>query len=49
VHPAAALPEHTADVGGAVIEIDLDPILISRIAAISLRGEAGELVPKVVG
>jgi NAD-dependent deacetylase len=49
VHPAAALPEHTADAGGSVIEINLDPTPISRIAAISLRGEAGKLVPNVVG
>lgn len=49
VHPAAALPDMTLRSGGVLVEINLDPTPLSPIATVSLRGEAGRLVPEVVG
>jgi NAD-dependent protein deacetylase/lipoamidase len=48
VHPAAAVPDVTLRSGGIVIEVNLEPTPLSRDATVSLRGEAGKLVPEVV-
>jgi NAD-dependent deacetylase len=49
VYPAASVPEVTLHSGGAVIEINLEPTPLSGRAAVTLLGEAGKLVPEVVG
>jgi NAD-dependent deacetylase len=48
VYPAAAVPEVTLQRGGAVVELNLDPTPLTPRATVSLRGEAGKLVPAVV-
>ena len=48
VHPAASIPQVTAEQGGRVVELNLDVTLLSPHAAVSLRGKAGELVPAVL-
>jgi NAD-dependent deacetylase len=45
VHPAAGLPGLTLDQGGAVIEVNLDPTPLSHGATVSIRGEAGKVLP----
>ena len=48
VQPAASLASVTRDAGGAVIEVNLDATPITRIASVSLRGTAAEIVPQLV-
>lgn len=48
VHPAASVPEVTLQGGGAVLELNLDPTPLTPWTTLSLRGEAGKLVPAVV-
>lgn len=45
VHPAAGLPGLTLDQGGAVVEVNLDPTPLSAVATVSIRGEAGKVLP----
>lgn len=49
VYPAASIPEVTLRSGGVVIEINLEPTPLSDRASLSIWGEAGKLVPEVVG
>ncbi len=49
VYPAASVPEVTLQAGGAIIEVNLEATSLSRLARVSLRGEAGKLVPTLVG
>ena len=49
VYPAAGLPQMALERGGRVIEINLEPTELSRVAQISLRGKTGELLPQIVG
>jgi NAD-dependent deacetylase len=48
VYPAAGLAERALRSGAAVIEINLDPTDLSRLADHVLRGEAGALLPRLV-
>ncbi len=48
VHPAASLPLRTRAQGGVVIEVNPEETPLTRVAAISLRGKAAELVPLLV-
>ena len=48
VYPAASVPDVTLRRGGAVIEINPEPTPLTPMAAVSLRGPAGELVPEVM-
>lgn len=49
VYPAASVPEVTLQAGGAIIEVNLEATPLSRLARVSLRGEAGKLVPTLIG
>lgn len=49
VYPAASVPEVTRQSGGLVIEVNLEPTPLSAYASVSLMGEAGKLVPELVG
>ena len=48
VYPAASVPEITHQAGGTVIEINPEATPLTAVAAVSLRGLAGELVPAVL-
>ncbi|HJU66684.1 MAG TPA: NAD-dependent deacylase [Gemmatimonadaceae bacterium] len=48
VHPAASLPLRTRAHGGAVIEVNPEETPLSRVAELSVRGRAGEMVPLLV-
>jgi NAD-dependent deacetylase len=48
VYPAASVPEVTLQAGGSVIEINPEATPLTALAAVSLRGPAGELVPAVL-
>lgn len=49
VYPAASVPQVTMQAGGMVIEANLESTPLSPLATVSLRGEAGKLVPALVG
>lgn len=48
VYPAASVPEVTLQAGGRIIEINPESTPLTSLAAVTLRGQAGELVPAVV-
>jgi len=45
VHPAASLPLRTRGQGGVVIEVNPEETPLTRVAEISIRGKAAEVVP----
>jgi NAD-dependent deacetylase len=49
VHPAASLPLRTRAHGGVVIEVNPEETPLTRAAAISIRGRAAEVVPRLLG
>lgn len=49
VYPAASVPEVTLEAGGRIIEINPEATPLTSLAEVSLRGFAGDLVPRVVG
>jgi len=49
VHPAASLPLRTRAHGGVVIEVNPEETPLTRVAEISIRGTAAEIVPMLVG
>ncbi len=49
VYPAAGLPDLTLRSGGAVVEVNLDPTPLTGSATVSIRGQAGEILPEIVG
>ena len=48
VHPAASIPEVTHQAGGVVIEVNPEVTPMTSVAAVSLRGPAGALVPALL-
>ena len=48
VHPAASIPLATARFRGAIIEVNPDATPLSRMAAVTLAGPAGALLPQLV-
>jgi NAD-dependent deacetylase len=48
VYPAASVPEVTLEAGGTIIEINPESTPLTALAAVSLRGLAGDLVPAVL-
>lgn len=48
VYPAAAFPLIPARRGVPVIEINKEPTQLSEIAAVSLIGKAGEILPEII-
>jgi NAD-dependent deacetylase len=48
VHPAAAVPEVTLRGGGVVVEVNLEPTPLTPLAAVSLRGAAGQILPALI-
>ena len=48
VYPAAMLPEIAAQAGAKVVEINLDETPLSPLATISIRGPAGEVLPRIL-
>ncbi len=48
VHPAAAYPFHAAQRHVPVIEINLEPTPVTKIATLSLLGKAGDLLPQLL-
>jgi NAD-dependent deacetylase len=47
VYPAAGLIEAAAHAGATVIEVNPEPSALAHLAAVALRGPAGELLPRV--
>jgi NAD-dependent deacetylase len=47
VYPAAGLLEVTARHGGTVVEVNPEPSALAFIAAIALRGPAGDVLPRL--
>ena len=48
VQPAASLPRLTRASGGVVVEVNTEPTPLTEIAVSSLRGLAGEILPRLV-
>jgi NAD-dependent deacetylase len=48
VHPAASVPLATLEGGGAIIEVNPTETPLSDLAAVSLRGASGEILPRLV-
>ena len=48
VYPAASVPEITLQAGGAIVEVNPESTPLTSLAALSLKGPAGELVPGIV-
>jgi NAD-dependent deacetylase len=49
VHPAASVPLSTLQGGGSVVEVNLERTPLSRHAAATLLGPAGEILPRLLG
>ncbi len=49
VHPAASLPLRTRASGGVVIEVNPEETPLTRVAEVSMRGKAAEVVPVLLG
>jgi NAD-dependent protein deacetylase/lipoamidase len=49
VYPAAGLAEITAQAGGSVIEVNVAATPLTTVAAVSLRGPAAVIVPRLLG
>jgi NAD-dependent deacetylase len=45
VHPAASVPLATLEGGGVMVEVNPDDTALSALAAVVLRGRAGEVLP----
>lgn len=48
VQPAAQLPIAALDAGATVIEINRDPTPLTSLASFSLRGAAGDILPRLL-
>ena len=48
VHPAASLPLLTRQSGGSIVEVNPEPTPLTEIAASSLRGLAGKILPTLL-
>ncbi len=48
VHPAASIPLATAECGGTVVEVNPEATPVSRVASMSLRGDAAEVIPALL-
>jgi NAD-dependent deacetylase len=48
VHPAASVPMATLEGGGALVEVNPTETPLSHVAAVSLRGASGEILPRLV-
>lgn len=48
VHPAASIPLATARAGGAIIEVNPEATPLSAVAAVTLQGRSGALLPQLV-
>ncbi len=48
VYPAAALPQVALENGACVIEVNPEPTELTAKATISLRGAAGEILPRLL-
>jgi NAD-dependent deacetylase len=49
VEPAASLPRHAGAAGAFVVEVNPEPTALTSIADVSLRGPAGEVLPRLIG
>jgi NAD-dependent deacetylase len=49
VYPAAAVPQAAVSAGAFVVEVNPERTPLSEAAAVSLRGRAAELLPRLVG
>lgn len=49
VHPAASVPLATLHGGGMVIELNPEETPLSRLARVTLRGPAGDVLPALLG
>ncbi len=48
VHPAASLPLLTKESGGVVVEVNTEPTPLTEVAELSLRGPAGQILPRLL-
>lgn len=48
VQPAASLPLATARAGGVLVEVNPEPTPLTELAAVSLRGPAGAVLPRLL-
>ncbi len=48
VHPAASIPLATARARGAIIEVNPEATPLSGVAAVTLQGRSGALLPQLV-
>jgi len=48
VHPAASVPMATLEGGGTLVEVNPTETPLSHVAAVSLRGASGEILPRLV-
>ncbi len=48
VYPAAAIPELARSTNAKVIEINIEPAVVSDLVDLTLAGKSGEILPKIV-
>ena len=48
VYPVASFPETVKSDGGFVIEVNLEPTPVTKVADISLFGKSGDILPVIV-
>ena len=48
VHPAASLPLLTRESGGVVVELNTEATPLTEVALVSIRGPAGQILPRLL-
>ena len=48
VYPAAAFPQEVKRMGGALVEVDLYETALTPLSNVSIRGKAGEMLPRLL-
>ena len=49
VHPAAGIPQATLQGGGGIVEVNTERTELTGAATVALRGEAGVVLPALLG
>jgi NAD-dependent deacetylase len=48
VYPAAEIPQVTAQLGGAVIQVNPEPTPLDPVATVNLRGPSAQILPALL-
>lgn len=48
VYPAAGIPDITRAAGGEIVEVNVEPTALTRVAAVSVRGPSADVLPDLL-